>query len=42
METANLNLAENLNEFFMQIKDEVVTGLEYFLRQNNLLLAEKV
>ena len=42
MKNQNENLAENLNIFFMQLKDEVATGLEYFLLQNNLLLTERI
>ena len=42
METLNLNLAENLSKLFNQLKDEVAIGLEYFLQQNNLLLAENI
>ena len=42
MKNQNENLAENLSVFFMQLKDEVAVGLEYFLLQNNLLLAEKI
>ena len=42
MQELNQNLADNLGVFFMQLKDDVEKGLEYFLLQNSLLLPENI